>query len=64
MMNTKREYAFEKLRVWQAARGLAKGVYLATTTLPPNEDLWANQKVPSRFSLLVSTSQRLNRSTL
>ena len=37
MMNTKREYAFEKLRVWQAARGLAKAVYLATTMFPRTE---------------------------
>ncbi len=37
MMNTKREYAFEKLRVWQAARSLAKAVYLATTTFPRTE---------------------------
>jgi len=36
-VNPKREYAFEKLRVWQAARGLAKAVYLATTTFPRTE---------------------------
>lgn len=36
-MNPKREYAFEKLRVWQATRELAKTVYLTTATFPRAE---------------------------
>jgi hypothetical protein len=36
MMNTKREYAFEKLRVWQAARGLAKAHLNLSTPQPLN----------------------------
>src|SRR5256885_7928160 len=31
------QYSFEKLRVWQAARGLAKKVYLATADFPQRE---------------------------
>jgi four helix bundle protein len=36
-MNTKQEYAFEKLRVWQAARGLAKAIYITTSKFPQRE---------------------------
>ena len=36
-MNSQREYAFEKLRVWQAARELAKAVYLLTAKFPRTE---------------------------
>ena len=36
-MNSKREYAFEKLRVWQAARALAKAVYVVTNRFPRTE---------------------------
>jgi four helix bundle protein len=35
-MNPQR-YSFEKLRVWQAARELAKQVYLATANFPQRE---------------------------
>src|ERR1700722_9117877 len=36
-MNTRHEYPFEKLRVWQAARELAKAIYLATSSFPQRE---------------------------
>ena len=36
-MNPPQQYSFEKLRVWQAARGLAKKVYLATADFPQRE---------------------------
>jgi four helix bundle protein len=31
------DYSFEKLRVWQAARKLAKNIYLATSKFPQRE---------------------------
>lgn len=36
-MTTRNQYAFEKLRVWQAARELAKAVYLTTSRFPRRE---------------------------
>ena len=36
-MKTKNDYSFEKLRVWQAARELAKAVYLTTSRFPQRE---------------------------
>src|ERR1700736_4930883 len=36
-MNPKQQYPFEKLRVWQAARNLAKNVYVATSKFPQRE---------------------------
>ena len=36
-MNTKHIYAFEKLRVWQAAKELAKSIYLTTGKFPQRE---------------------------
>jgi four helix bundle protein len=36
-MNPPQQYSFEKLRVWQAARELAKQVYLATANFPQRE---------------------------
>src|SRR5216684_4420344 len=36
-MNSRQEYSFEKLRVWQAARVLAKEIYLATSKFPQHE---------------------------
>jgi four helix bundle protein len=36
-MNPRQEYSFEKLRVWQAARVLAKEIYLATSKFPHRE---------------------------
>ena len=36
-MNTRQEYPFEKLRVWQAARELAKTIYVATSKFPQRE---------------------------
>src|ERR1700731_1485105 len=36
-MNSKQQYSFEKLRVWQAARNLAKNVYLTTSKFPRHE---------------------------
>jgi four helix bundle protein len=36
-MNARREYPFEKLRVWQAARTLAKVIYAATSKFPQRE---------------------------
>jgi four helix bundle protein len=36
-MRTPHEYSFEKLRVWQAARQLAKQIYLTTSTFPKRE---------------------------
>src|SRR2546423_15724399 len=36
-MNTRRQYAFEKLRVWQSARQLAKAIYLTTSKFPSRE---------------------------
>src|SRR5205807_6137184 len=36
-MNTGQEYAFEKLRVWQAARVLARDIYLKTSKFPQRE---------------------------
>ena len=36
-MNSNQEYSFEKLRVWQAARKLAKNVYLTTSKFPQRE---------------------------
>jgi len=36
-MQTPHEYSFEKLRVWQAARQLAKQIYLTTSTFPKRE---------------------------
>jgi four helix bundle protein len=36
-MNTRRQYAFEKLRVWQSARQLAKAIYLTTSKFPSKE---------------------------
>ncbi len=36
-MNTEQEYSFEKLRVWQTARKLAKAIYLTTSKFPQRE---------------------------
>ena len=36
-MNPSQQYPFEKLRVWQAARLLAKQVYLVTAIFPQSE---------------------------
>jgi four helix bundle protein len=36
-MKTPHQYSFEKLRVWQAARRLAKQVYLLTSKFPKHE---------------------------
>ena len=36
-MNSRQEYPFEKLRVWQAARALSKSVYLTTGKFPQRE---------------------------
>ena len=36
-MNPPQQYSFEKLRVWQAARELAKQVYLSTANFPQRE---------------------------
>lgn len=36
-MNAKHEYPFEKLRVWQSARALAKNIYTATARFPKGE---------------------------
>jgi four helix bundle protein len=36
-MKPNQEYSFEKLRVWQAARKLAKNVYLTTSKFPQHE---------------------------
>jgi four helix bundle protein len=36
-VKTPHQYSFEKLRVWQSARELAKVVYLATSTFPRSE---------------------------
>src|SRR6266436_517188 len=36
-MNSRQEYSFEKLRVWQAARVLAREIYLATSKFPQHE---------------------------
>lgn len=36
-MNPPQHYSFEKLRVWQAARELAKQVYLGTANFPQRE---------------------------
>ena len=36
-MNPPQQYSFERLRVWQAARELAKQVYLATANFPRRE---------------------------
>jgi four helix bundle protein len=36
-MNSPQQYSFEKLRVWQAARELARQVYLATANFPRRE---------------------------
>ena len=36
-MNTRQEYAFEKLRVWQEARELAREIYLKTSKFPQRE---------------------------
>ncbi len=36
-MNSRQEYSFEKLRVWQAARVLAKEIYLVTSKFPQYE---------------------------
>ena len=36
-MTSRHQYSFEKLRVWQSARELAKAVYLTTSTFPRKE---------------------------
>src|SRR5436305_12487840 len=36
-MDNTHQYSFEKLRVWQAARKLAKNVYFATAKFPQRE---------------------------
>lgn len=36
-MNKRNQYSFEKLRVWQAARELAKAIYLTTSRFPQRE---------------------------
>jgi four helix bundle protein len=36
-MKTRRQYPFEKLRVWQAARALAKETYLTISKFPQRE---------------------------
>lgn len=36
-MNSRQEYPFEKLRVWRAARQLAKEIYLVTSKFPQRE---------------------------
>jgi four helix bundle protein len=36
-MNSRQQYPFEKLRVWQAARDLSKAVYLMTGKFPQRE---------------------------
>ena len=36
-MNSRHEYSFERLRVWQSARELAKVIYAATAQFPGRE---------------------------
>jgi four helix bundle protein len=36
-MTPRHQYSFEKLRVWQSARELAKAVYVATSKFPQRE---------------------------
>src|SRR5438105_13750507 len=36
-MNSRHEYSFERLRVWQSARELAKVIYTATAQFPGRE---------------------------
>src|SRR5438067_11164993 len=36
-MNSRTKYPFEKLRVWQSARKLARTVYKTTSRFPPRE---------------------------
>jgi four helix bundle protein len=36
-MNSRQQYPFEKLRVWQAARDLSRAVYLVTGKFPQRE---------------------------
>ena len=36
-MNSRQEYSFEKLRVWHAARQLARATYMATSKFPQRE---------------------------
>ena len=36
-MNSRQDYPFEKLRVWQSARDLSKAVYLVTGKFPQRE---------------------------
>jgi four helix bundle protein len=36
-MNSRQQYPFEKLRVWQAARDVSKAVYLTTRNFPQRE---------------------------
>jgi four helix bundle protein len=36
-MNSRQEYSFEQLRVWQAARKLTKAIYITTSKFPQRE---------------------------
>jgi four helix bundle protein len=36
-MNSRQQYPFEKLRVWQAARDLSRNVYVVTARFPQRE---------------------------
>src|SRR3984893_19466389 len=36
-MNSRKKYSLEKVRVWQAARELAKATYVVTSTFPQRE---------------------------
>src|SRR5438270_9035249 len=43
-MNSRHEYSFERLRVWQSARELAKAIYTATSQFPRREIYWLSSQ--------------------
>src|SRR3984893_1663199 len=64
-MNARQEYSFERLRVWQAARELAKEIYLITAKFPQRETYGltsqCNRAVVSAAANLAEGSSRQSR---
>src|SRR3984893_9076723 len=64
-MNARQEYSFERLRVWQAARELAKEIYLITAKFPQRETYGltgqCNRAVVSIAANLAEGSSRQSR---
>lgn len=64
-MNTPHQYSFEKVRVWQAARQLAKQIYLVTSKFPQHQTCGmtsqSNRAVVSIAANLAESTARQSR---